>query len=78
MNENFLVELGKRLVTKNPQFFDKIQVISTITGIISGIMMYLQDSTLPIPSWLLAFGSVNVLVSSIVAAILAQLPNESR
>jgi hypothetical protein len=78
MNENFLVELGKRLVTKNPQFFDKIQVISTITGIISGIMMYLQDSTLPIPSWLLAFGNVNVLISSIVAAILAQLPNESR
>lgn len=81
MQENplskFVAELVSRLFSKNPKFFDYIQIASVVLGSLSAVVAYLQSTGVDLPGVFTAFGNVNVLVSSVIATILAQLPNDS-
>lgn len=73
----FLAELATRLFSKNPKFFDTVQVIALVAGGLSGLTFYLQSVGVDMPGLFKALGNVNVLVTSVVSIILAQLPNDS-
>ena len=76
MQNNFFIDLIVRLFSKNPKFFKWIQAASIILLAISGALNALPpDFT---PSWLAWVKDSTVWVASIVAAILAQLPNKSK
>jgi hypothetical protein len=81
MNDNplvkFLAELITRLFSGKPKFFAVIQWVSLIVGGLSGVIMYLQTTATKMPAWLSSVGNVVVLISSVVALIIAQLPNKS-
>lgn len=73
----FLAELVTRLFSKNPKFFDVVQVVSLIAGGLSGLVYYLQSVGVDMPGLFKVIGNVHVLVSSVITIILAQLPNDS-
>lgn len=73
----FLAELVTRLFSKNPKFFDYVQVISLVAGGLSGLVFYLQSVGVDMPELFKVLGNAHVLVSSVVTIILAQLPNDS-
>lgn len=72
---NFLLELLKRLTTNNPKFFKIIQVIALVIGAASAALIYLEGK-IELPSWTSHLANVEVIVNSIVAVILSQLPNQ--
>ena len=73
----FLAEFVSRLFHKNPKFFKVVQVISLVVGGAAAVVMYLQSNGVVLPKLFEIVGHVNVVVSSIVATILAQLPNDT-
>lgn len=74
--KNFLLELLVRLSTKNPKFFRILQVIALILGALSAALVYLVDqSQVALPGFITWLQDSTVWVSSLVALILAQLPN---
>lgn len=73
----FLKEFFSRLRTENPIFFKIIQKIAIIIGGFTSAIEILKESSLPLPYWLSALGSLNAAIISIVAIIVAQLPNKS-
>lgn len=74
MNNNFLSELIARLGKSNPKFFDYIQIVALGIGAISAGLNFIPDMNLP--PWLAWIKSTTVLISSGIAAIVAQLPNK--
>lgn len=77
MNKNFLTEFIARLGSSNPQFFRIIQIIAIVLGALSAALHYVDTSQTVLPSWLAWLESTTTWVTSFVAAILAQLPNEN-
>ncbi len=73
----FLAELATRLFSKNPKFFDIVQMIALVVGGVSGLVQYLQSTGVELPKLFEVVGIINVVVSSVVALILAQLPNDT-
>lgn len=73
----FLAELVTRLFSKNPKFFDKVQLISLLVAGLSGLTIYLKSVGVELPGLFKVLENVNVAVTSVVAIILAQLPNDS-
>ncbi len=73
----FLAELATRLFSKNPKFFDIVQMIALVGGGVSGLVQYLQSTGVELPKLFEVVGNINVVVSSVVALILAQLPNDT-
>jgi hypothetical protein len=71
----FLAELMSRLFHKNPKFFKVLQVISLVVGAAAALAMYLQSQGVALPKLFELVGNINVFVSSVVALIMAQLPN---
>jgi len=65
-----------RITTKNPKFFDKIQLVSLFVGSASAVVVYLKSQGIELPGWLSVLDNTNVVVNSIIAMILAQLPND--
>lgn len=76
MNTNFFSELIVRLGKSNPKFFDYIQIAALVLGALSAAFNYIDSHDAALPSWLNWIKSSTVLVSSIVAAVIAQLPNK--
>lgn len=74
MNTNFLSELISRIAKANPRFFKIIQVIAIGVAGASVAMKYVADHLPWYLSWL---QSDSALISSIVATIMAQLPNKN-
>lgn len=74
----FLAEFVTRLFSGKPKFFATVQTIAFITGGISSGILYLQSTSVALPSWLSSFGNVNVVIASVVAIILSQLPTKSK
>lgn len=77
MNQNFFTELISRLGQKNPKFFDIIQVVALALGAVSAGFHYLDTSGTVLPSWLHWLESSTVWITSAVAAVVAQLPNQN-
>jgi len=72
----FLAEFVTRLFSSKPKFFAVIQWIAFMTGGISSAILYLE-SVITLPTWVAALGNVNVIIASVVAIILSQLPTKS-
>jgi tetrahydromethanopterin S-methyltransferase subunit C len=73
--KNFFAELISRLFSKNPSFFKYIQLAAIVLGIVSKVLDAIKDSGVTLPEWIAPLSSVIVQVSSVVAVIIAQLPN---
>ncbi len=73
----FVTELVSRLLSKNPKFFDKIQVVSIVVGAVSTLVHYLQSSGVELPKLFAALDNLTVVVTSVITIILAQLPNDT-
>lgn len=71
----FFAELALRFFSKKPKFFVIIQVLSVVTGVVSAVISYLQDTAVQLPVWVASVGNVNVIIASIVALIIAQFTN---
>lgn len=71
----FLADFATRLFSAKPKFFETIQWIAFIVGGLSSGIMYFETVT-TLPSWVSSLGSVNVVIGSVIALILAQLPNK--
>ena len=71
----FLADLFARLFSEKPKFCAALQWVAFIVGGISSGIMYLE-SLCTLPTWISSLGSVNVLVGSVVALILSQLPQK--
>lgn len=65
-----------RITTKNPKFFDKIQLVSLFVGSVSAVIVYLKSQGIELPGWLSILDNTNIVVNSIIAMILSQLPND--
>ncbi len=72
----FLAEFVTRLFSSKPKFFAIIQWIAFITGGVSSAILYLQSIT-TLPSWVAALGNVNVIIASVIAIVLSQLPTKN-
>ncbi len=73
----FLAELVTRLFSKNPKFFQQVQLISLLVGGLSGLVYYLKSIGVQVPGLFSVLDNVTVMVSSVLTIILAQLPNDS-
>jgi hypothetical protein len=71
---SFLAELVTRLFSAKPKFFSVIQWVAFLAGGFSATVQYLQEVGTALPSWVAVAGNVNVVVGSVVALIIAQLP----
>ena len=80
MNNNalfqFIAEFITRLFSGKPKFFAIVQWISFVVGGLSAIILYLKSTSVAPPAWVTSVGNVTVIVSSIVAMIIAQLPKK--
>ncbi len=72
----FLAEFVTRLFSSKPKFFAITQWIAFITGGVSSAILYLQSVT-TLPSWVAALGNVNVIIASVIAIVLSQLPTKN-
>lgn len=71
----FIAEFSVRLFSKKPKFFVIIQWIATVIGCIGAVLAYLHGTSIVLPDWTSKISEVNVIVGSVVAMIMAQLPN---
>lgn len=76
MNTRFLAEVITRLGKSNPKFFDYIQVVALGLGAVAAAFNFIDQHGTILPSWLTWIKSTTVIVSSVVAAVIAQLPNK--
>lgn len=74
MKTNFFADLIVRLLSGKPQFFTTIQRVAAALAIISFAIDKLNTSGVILPGWVATVGSSVVWISSIVAAVIAQLP----
>lgn len=70
----FLAEFFTRLFSKKPKFFEVVQWVSFLTGGVSSAILYLNETGTALPAWVSVVGNVNVIIGSVVALIIAQLP----
>lgn len=75
-NTNFFAELLARLFSAKPQFFKYIQTAALILGGISAFVLILSSNGVAIPSWLEWLNSKATIISTIIAAVIAQLPKK--
>jgi hypothetical protein len=73
--KNFIAELLVRLFKGKPKFFHYVQVAAIVIGALAASLDYLKGQDVNIP-YLSVIGNSVVYISSIVAAIIAQLPNK--
>ena len=74
-SNNFFIDLIVRLLSKNPKFFKWIQIGAIVLAAISGALNALPSDS--VPPFLVWLKSSVVWVSSVVAIIIAQLPNQT-
>ncbi len=74
---DFVAELAVRLFSSKPKFFAIVQWISTILGSAAAVLMYLHTEGVALPVWTSKISEVSVIVGSIVALVMAQLPNKN-
>ena len=75
--KQFLANLLVRLAKDNPKDFKYIQIAAVILGAISAAFTYIDGLKVVLPSGLSFIESRTVWISSIVAIVIAQLPNKS-
>jgi hypothetical protein len=74
--KNFLIELSVRFFKDKPQFFVIIQSIALGLGAVSAGFAFVDSSHTVLPAWLMWLEKHEVWLCSLIAAIIAQLPNK--
>ncbi len=69
---DFLTEAVKRFLSKNPKFFRIINVILTITIIVTGLPDFIAQFGFELPTWATVLSSKVVAYAAIVGRILTQ------
>ena len=72
----FLIEAIKRFSAETPWFFQVIRNLSIITTLVTGLpdlLSFLTDSGVELPQFVFVFANKTIAISSIIAAIIAQL-----
>jgi hypothetical protein len=72
----FLIEAIKRFSAETPWFFQVIRNISILTTLVTGLpdlLSFLTASGVELPEFIYIFANKTIAISSIVAAIIAQL-----
>jgi len=75
-NQNFFVELLKRIFSKNPKFFKWIQIAAIVLGALSVLFSFLESQSINLPGWAEVVSNAVVKVLAAVTLLLAQLPNQ--
>ncbi len=70
----FFVNLYKRFFSSKPKFFAKLQLGAFIIGGLSSIILYLESHKIHLPGWVSVIGNLHVIIGSVIALIVAQLP----
>ncbi len=70
----FLIELIKRFSLKSPKFFQVIQAVGLIAGLITGVPEFLQLLGMQLPAAIAPFASKTIAAASSVLWIMAKLP----
>ena len=72
----FLIEAIKRFSAETPWFFKVIRNISIITTLVTGLpdlLSFLTASGIELPEFVFIFANKTISISSVVAAIIAQI-----
>jgi hypothetical protein len=72
----FLIEAIKRFSAETPWFFKVIRNISIITTLVTGLpdlLSFLTDNGIELPQFIFVFANKTISISSVVAAVIAQL-----
>jgi uncharacterized protein involved in cysteine biosynthesis len=79
MSDNFFIQFIQRLFKKNPKFFQYITFLAGVLAVLSGtIQLAIHQFETNVPGWLSWLDSKTLLVSSIVAWVIARLPNPDK
>lgn len=75
-NQNFFVELLKRLFSKNPKFFKWIQIAAIVLGAASVLFSFLESQSVNLPGWMDVISAAVVKILAAITLLIAQLPNQ--
>lgn len=70
-----ILELVSRVFSKNPKFFQYVQILLAIVACISFVPDLLTYLSIAVPSWLASIDMAAVKVGTLVGIFMAQLPN---
>lgn len=70
----FIGEMVGRFFQGKPKFFQVVQNISLAVGAVSGVLLYLNQNGVQLPSEIAWLGDWVAVVGAITAVIIAQLP----
>ena len=73
----FLIELIKRVATKNPKFFQLIQLVSGAIAIVAFLPDLASYLDFTLPSWANVLHDKAIKIGSLTAILMAQLPNQN-
>lgn len=73
---NFFIQLFKRLFSSNPKFFKIIQVLSLTCAAITGLPWLLNYFGINLPPLWVHYESLAVAKAALLAALIAQLPKQ--
>jgi len=74
----FITELLQRFFTANPVWAKRIQAASLIIGLLAWLPELLQFLEIPQSAWMEVLHNKFVKIGSVLALIIAQLPNEAK
>jgi len=73
-----ILELVSRVFSKNPKFFQYVQILLAIVACISFVPELLIYLSIAVPSWLSHIDMAAVKVATLVGIFMAQLPNQDK
>ena len=73
-----ILEFVSRLFSKNPKFFQYVQILLAIVACISFVPELLTYLSIAVPSWLSHIDMAAVKVATLVGIFMAQLPNQDK
>jgi hypothetical protein len=70
-----ILELASRAFSKNPKFFQYVQILFAVVACISFVPELLSYLSVAVPTWLSHVDMAAVKVGTLVGIFMAQLPN---
>jgi hypothetical protein len=76
--KEFFLDLVNRFLTNNPKFFKVIQVISVVIAAVTGLPLFIEQIGVVLPETITVLSNKIIAIASVVAALIAQLPNKDK
>ena len=73
-----ILEFVRRLFSRNPKFFQYIQILLAVVACISFVPDLLTYLSIAVPSWLAKIDMAAIKVATLVGIYMAQLPDENK